>query len=49
MFGQDEEETDTKNRASTNAASEHTNQLEMVKEKKIQAFELLNSNVRARS
>ena len=37
MLGQDEYETDTKNRTSTNAASELTNPLEMVK-KPIQAF-----------
>ena len=47
MLGQDEHETDTKNRTSTNSASELTNLLEMVK--KNQAFEFLNSDVRARS
>ena len=48
MLGQDEHETDTKNRTSTNSVSELTNPLKMVK-KTIQAFELLNSDVRARS
>ena len=48
MLGQDEHETDTKNRTSTNSASEITNPLEMVN-KPIQAFESLNSKVRARS
>ena len=48
MLGQDEHETDMKNKISTNSASELTNPLEMVK-KPIQAFELLNSDVRARS
>ena len=48
MLGQDEHETDTKNRTSTNSASELTNPLKMVK-KVIQAFELLNSDVRARN
>ena len=41
-------ETDTKNRTSTNSASELTNPLEMVK-KTCQAFESLNYDVRARS
>ena len=45
--GQDEHETDSKNRTLTNSASELTNPLEMVK-KPIQAFESLNSGVRAR-
>ena len=44
MLGQDEHETDTKNRTSTNSAYELTYPLKMVK-KKIQAFELLNSDV----
>ena len=48
MLGQDEQETDTKNRTSTNSASKLTNPLEMIK-KTIQAFESLNSDVRARS
>ena len=48
MLGQDEHETDIKNRTSMNTTSEFTNPLEMVK-KTIQAFELLNSDVRARS
>ena len=48
MLGQDEHATDTKNRTLTNSASELTNPLEMVK-KQIQAFELLNSDARARS
>ena len=48
MLGQDEQEIDTKNRTSTNSASELTNLFEIVK-KLIQAFESLNSNVRARS
>ena len=38
MVGQDEQETDTKNRISTNSASELTNPLEMVKNQ----FRLLN-------
>ena len=46
MLGQDELETETKNRTSTNSAFELTNPLEMIKT--IQAFESLNSNVRAR-
>ena len=46
---QDEQATDAKNRTSTNSASELTNPVEMVKKKKtIQAFESLNSDVRAR-
>ena len=44
----DEEETDAKNRISRNSSSELMNPLEMVK-KTIQAFESLNSDVRARS
>ena len=47
-LGQDEHGTYTKNRTSTNSASEFTNPLKMVK-KRIQAFELLNSDVRARN
>ena len=43
----DEYETDVKNRTSTNLASELTNPLEVVK-KTIQAFKLLNYDVRAR-
>ena len=45
--GHDEQETDAKKRSSTNLGSELTNPLEMVK--KNQAFESLNSDVRARS
>ena len=45
MLGQDEHETDTKNRTSTNSAFELTNPLEMVK-KTCQALESLNSDVR---
>ena len=41
---QDEHEIDTKNRTSTNSASELTKPLEMVK-KPIHAFESLNSEV----
>ena len=48
MLGQDKHETDTKNRTSTNSASELTNPLEMEK-KTIQALKSFNSNVRARS
>ena len=48
MLGQDEQEKYTKNPTSTNSAYELTNPLEMVK-KTIQAFESLNSDVRARS
>ena len=47
ILGQDEHETDAKNRSLTNSASELTNPLEMVK-KTCQAFESLNSDVRAR-
>ena len=43
-----EEDTDAKNWAATNSASELTNHLEMVN-KTIQAFESLNSDVRAKS
>ena len=46
MLGQDEHETDTKNRNSTNSASKLTNPLEMVN-KTCQALESLNSDVRA--
>ena len=45
MLGQNEHETDTKDRTLTNSASVLTNPLEMVK-KPIQAFESLNSDVR---
>ena len=48
MQGHDEHETDKKNWTSTNSYSELTNPLEMVK-KTIQAFELFNSDIRARS
>ena len=48
ILGQDEEETDAKNRTSRNSASELMNPLENGK-KTIQAFESLNSDVRARS
>ena len=48
MLGQDDHETDTKNRTFTNSNSELTNPLEMVK-KPIQAFESLNSEIRTRS
>ena len=48
MLGQDEQETDMKNRTSTNATSKLLNPLEMLK-KTIPAFELLNSIDRARS
>ena len=48
ILGQDEEETDTKNWTSSKSASELTNPLENGK-KSIQAFESLNSDVRARS
>ena len=47
VLGQDEHETDTKNWTSTNSASELRNPLEMVN-KTYQAFESLNSDVRAR-
>ena len=48
MLGQDDHETDTKNRTLTNLDSERTNPLKMVK-KPIQAFESLNSDIRDRS
>ena len=48
MLGQDEHETDTKNRTSTNSASGLTKPLAMVK-KTCQALESLNYDVRARS
>ena len=48
MLGQDEHETDTKNKTLTKSDSELTNPIEMVK-KPIRAFESLNSDVRARS
>ena len=48
MLGQDDHETDTKNRTLTNSDSELRNPLEIVK-KPIQAFESLNSDIRARS
>ena len=48
ILGQDEQETDAKNRTSMNLASQLTNPLEMVK-KTFQAFESLNFEVRARS
>ena len=41
MLGQDEHETDTKNRNSTNSASELTNPLKMVKKQ----FRLLNCSI----
>ena len=41
MLGQDEHETDTKNRTSTNSDSELTNPLEMVKNQ----FRLLNLSI----
>ena len=48
MLGQDEHETDTKSRTSTNSASKLTNPLEMVK-KICQALESPNYDVRART
>ena len=45
--GQDEHETDAKNRTLTNSAYELTNLLEMVK-KTFHAFESISSDVRAR-
>ena len=48
ILGQDEQEKDAKNRTSTNSASDLTNPLEVVKQS-IQAWESLNSDVRARS
>ena len=47
ILGQDTHETDARNRTLTNSASELTNPLEMVK-KTFQAFESINSDVRAR-
>ena len=46
-MGQDEHETDAKNRTVTNSAAELTNPLEMVK-KTFHAFDSINSDVRAR-
>ena len=46
ILGQDKKEIDLKNRTVTNSVSELTNPLEMIKT--IQAFESLNSDVRAR-
>ena len=43
----DVQETDAKNRTSTNSASDLTNPLEIVK-KTFQAFESINSDVRAK-
>ena len=48
ILGQDEQETDTKNRTSRNWASDLTNPLQMVK-KTFQASESFNSDVRAKS
>ena len=48
MLGQDDHETDTKNRTLTNSDSELTNPLGIVK-KPIHAFESHNSDIRARS
>ena len=48
ILGTDEQYTDTKNLTAKNSAYELTNPLEMVRET-FQAFELLNSNLRARS
>ena len=48
MLGQDEHETATENRTSTNSASKLTNPLEMVKDTS-GFFESLNFDVRARS
>ena len=48
MLGQDDHEKDTKNRTLTNSDSELTKPLGMVK-KPIQAFESLNSDIRARN
>ena len=48
ILGQDEQETDEKNRTSMNLASQLTTLLEMVK-KIFQAFKSLNFEVRARS
>ena len=46
-FGQDEHETEAKNRTLTNSTSELTNPLKMVK-KTFLAFESISSDVRAR-
>ena len=48
ILGQEEHETDAKNRTSRNSASELMDPLEMVR-KTFQAFELLNFDVRATS
>ena len=48
ILGEDEQETDAKNRTSTNLSSQLTNPLEIVK-KTFQALESLNYDVRARS
>ena len=48
ILGQEEQETDAKNRTSRNLASEITNPLQMEK-KTYMAFESLNSDVRPRS
>ena len=48
ILGHHELETDAKKRSSRNSASELTNPLQMVK-KTYQAYESLNSDVRARS
>ena len=48
MLGQDDHETDTKNRTLTNSNYELKNPLKMVKIP-IQAFEPLNYDIRARS
>ena len=47
ILGEDEHETDAKNRTSMNLPSQRTNPLEMVK-RTCQALESLNSDVRAR-
>ena len=46
-MGQDEQETDAKNRTLTNSTSELTKPLEIVK-KTFHAFESISSDVRAR-
>ena len=48
ILGQDKQETDAKNRTSTNSIYELSNPLEMV-EKTFQAFESLNSDVQGRT
>ena len=48
ILGQDEHETDAKNRTSKNLASQLTNPFEMVKNT-FQAFKSLNFEVRSRS